>query len=100
DAAQLERTAADIREQTGSEVRFMPVDVTDPSQCQAIFAAAGQVDILVNNAGGPPFGPFEQFDDAAWHKALELNLMSTVRFTRLVLPGMKAAGWGRIVNIV
>src|SRR5712672_3093927 len=65
DAARLEKTAAEIREETGSVVRFMPVDVTNPAQCQAIFAAAGPVDILVNNAGGPPFGPVEQFDDEA-----------------------------------
>jgi 3-oxoacyl-[acyl-carrier protein] reductase len=104
DSAQLEKTAGELRAQTGADVRSMPVDVTDPAQCAAIFRAAevafGRVDILVNNAGGPPFGPFEQFDDEAWHKALELNLMSTVRFTRLALPAMKAARWGRIVNIV
>jgi 3-oxoacyl-[acyl-carrier protein] reductase len=104
DKAQLEKTASELREQTGGDVRSMPVDVTDAAQCAAIFHAAeaafGRVDILVNNAGGPPFGPFEQFDDDAWHKALELNLMSTVRFTRLALPAMKAARWGRIVNIV
>jgi 3-oxoacyl-[acyl-carrier protein] reductase len=100
DPAQLEATAREI----GPNVLAIPVDVTVPEQIEAIFAAAtsafGRVDILVNNAGGPPFGPVEQFDDEAWHKALELNLMSTVRCTRLALPGMKAAGWGRIVNIV
>lgn len=104
DPVQLNKTAAELRDQTGSEIRSMPVDVTDHAQCAAIYEAAveafGQVDILVNNAGGPPFGSFEDFDDDAWHKALELNLMSTVRFTRLALPGMKAARWGRIVNIV
>lgn len=104
DSAQLEKTASEIREQTGGDVRAVPVDVTDPAQCatmhEAATAALGRIDILVNNAGGPPFGPFEQFDDEAWQKALELNLMSTVRFTRMVLPAMKAARWGRIVNIV
>jgi 3-oxoacyl-[acyl-carrier protein] reductase len=103
-AAELGNTAALLREQTGAEIRAMPVDVTDPAQCAAIHHAAveafGRVDILVNNAGGPPFGPFETFDDEQWHKALELNLMSTVRFTRMVLPAMKVARWGRIVNIV
>jgi len=98
DRVQLEKTAAEIG------ARSFPVDVTDPAQIQAIFDAAvaafGRVDILVNNAGGPPFGPFEQFDDAQWHHALELNLMSTVRFSRLVLPAMKEAHWGRIVNII
>jgi 3-oxoacyl-[acyl-carrier protein] reductase len=104
DAAQLEKTADELRKETGGDVRATPVDVTNPAQCQAIFdatvSAFGQVDILVNNAGGPPFGSFEQFDDEVWRKALELNLMSTVRFTRLAIPGMKAARWGRIVNIV
>jgi 3-oxoacyl-[acyl-carrier protein] reductase len=104
DTAQLQKTADKLRKQTGADVRAVPVDVTNPDQCQAIFDAAvaafGQVDILVNNAGGPPFGSFGQFDDDAWHNALELNLMSTVRFSRLAIPGMKAARWGRIVNIV
>jgi len=102
--AQLEKTAAELRDQTGVRVEAMPVDVIDAAQCETIFEAArsafGKVDILVNNAGGPPFGSFEQFDDAQWHKALELNLMSTVRFTRMVLPAMKEARWGRVVNIV
>src|SRR5665213_27626 len=101
---QLELSAAEIRDRTGATVHCMPVDVTDAVQVGTIFngavAALGRVDILVNNAGGPPFGPFEQFDDEHWHKALELNLMSAVRFTRLALPGMKATRWGRIVNIV
>ncbi len=104
DQAQLDLTARRIREETGARVLAISVDVTQPAQIEAIFAAAtrefGRVDILVNNAGGPPFAPFEQFDDEQWHKALELNLMSAVRFTRLVLPAMKEAGWGRIVNIV
>jgi len=104
DPAQLQQAAAEIRQQTSAQVHAHPVDVTDPQQIQTIFQAAqtalGRVDILVNNAGGPPFGPFEQFDDEQWHKALELNLMSTVRFTRLALPAMKEARWGRIVNIV
>ncbi len=104
DVVCLEQTAAELRELTGADVRAFPVDVTHPAQCEAIHQAAvhafGPVEILVNNAGGPPFGPFESFDDEVWHKALELNLMSTVRFARLVLPGMKAARRGRIVNIV
>ena len=104
DVARLEQTATELRDLTGSDVRAFPVDVTIPAQCEAIHQAAvdafGPVQILVNNAGGPPFGPFESFDDDAWHSALELNLMSTVRLTRLVLPGMKAARHGRIVNIV
>jgi 3-oxoacyl-[acyl-carrier protein] reductase len=104
DKDRLEQTAREIRKATGTSVQAVTVDVTEPAGIEAIHAAAtrefGRVDILVNNAGGPPFGPVEQFDDEQWHKALELNLMSAVRFTRLVLPAMKEARWGRIVNIV
>ncbi|HXJ38335.1 MAG TPA: SDR family oxidoreductase [Bryobacteraceae bacterium] len=100
---QLEATAAAIRAETGANVATCVVDVTNAGQCGAIVEAAhgafGRVDILVNNAGGPPFGSFEQFDDAHWRAALELNPISVARFCRLVLPEMKAAGWGRIINI-
>jgi 3-oxoacyl-[acyl-carrier protein] reductase len=57
------------------------------------------VDILVTNAGGPPAGPFESHDRAAWHEAVRTTLDSVVELTRHVLPGMKARGWGRIVNV-
>jgi 3-oxoacyl-[acyl-carrier protein] reductase len=101
--AQLELTAAAIREETGSRVEIASVDVTDVAQCEAIVAAAqavfGRIDILINNAGGPPFGPTESFDEAQLRAALELNPLSVIRFMRLVLPEMKAAGWGRIINI-
>jgi len=98
DPSELAKTAAAIHDETGARVNHYPVDVTDPKQVRAIVdatvAASGRIDILVNNAGGPPFGSFEQFDDEQWRQALELNLMSTVRFSRLVLPDMKVARWG------
>lgn len=59
----------------------------------------GGIDILVNNAGGPPPGLFEQLDDEAWEKAVQLTLMSVVRLTRKVLPHMRTQEWGRIINI-
>ena len=104
DAMRLEETAADIRGKTGSDVRAVRVDVTNAEECEAIVAAArsafGRIDVLVNNAGGPPFGPFEKFDEEQWQKAFELNLKSTVRVSRAVIGEMKEARWGRIVNIV
>ncbi len=60
----------------------------------------GPVDILVNNAGGPPPGPFEAHDVQTWRDALELNLVSAVHMTGLLLPAMRERGWGRIVNLV
>jgi 3-oxoacyl-[acyl-carrier protein] reductase len=67
---------------------------------ETVVRAIGPIDILVNNAGGPPAGPFEAHDTTAWRAAMELNLVSAVHLARLVLPGMIAEGWGRIVNLV
>jgi 3-oxoacyl-[acyl-carrier protein] reductase len=82
----------------------VPCDVTNPEDLATIVETTiqefGRLDILVNNAGGPPFGYFENFDDEVWQQAFELNLLSTVRLIRLVLPHMRQAGGGRIINIV
>jgi 3-oxoacyl-[acyl-carrier protein] reductase len=59
----------------------------------------GGIDILVNNDGAPPLGGLMSFDDTAWAKAVEQNLMYVVRMTRAVVPQMKARGGGSIVNI-
>jgi 3-oxoacyl-[acyl-carrier protein] reductase len=101
---QLEQTARDIRDKTGSKVLAVPTDVTKPDDLAAIVDATvrefGRVDILVNNAGGPPPGTFEQFGDAQWEAAFQLNLLSNVRMVRLVLPHMRKLQKGRIINIV
>lgn len=101
---ELEKTAQEISQKTGSQVIAIPVDVTDVAQVENFITKAaahfGRIDILVNNAGGPPFGSVESFDEAAWQAAFELNLLSTVRLTRLVLPHLKKTGSGRIINIV
>ena len=57
------------------------------------------VDILVNNNGGPPPGPALDFKDADWMDAIDGNLLSTIRMTKLVVPGMKENKWGRIINL-
>jgi len=58
------------------------------------------VDILVNNAGQPAHDPFLGNDDSVWAYDIELKLMAAVRLSRLVIPHMKAAGGGRIINIL
>ena len=104
DKAELESTAAEIRQLTSNEVVAIPVDVSKTASIATFIKRAadafGHVDILLNNAGGPPFAKFETFDDAHWHKAFELNLLSVAHASRLVLPYMQSAGGGRIINII
>jgi 3-oxoacyl-[acyl-carrier protein] reductase len=99
----LRATALEIAVHTWGEVFPIVADVTRPEDIQRLVSAVkehfGQIDILVNNAGGPPTGTFMDFDDEAWEVALRLNLMSTIRLCRAVLPGMRARRWGRIVNM-
>ena len=103
-AQALEKTAQEIQQTTGSRVLAIPTDVTRAEDMEAIVDATvrqfGRIDILVNNAGGPPAGTFESFGDAQWQAAFELNLLSTVRLVRLVLPHMRKTGSGRIITIV
>jgi 3-oxoacyl-[acyl-carrier protein] reductase len=100
---QLAKTAAEITAATGAEVAYCPADVADAEGLARLLQETeqrlGGVDVLVNNAGGPRPGGFDALDDAAWQEAFELNLMSTVRLIRGVLPHMREQGWGRIVTI-
>ena len=78
------------------------VDVTDRAQVAALVERIGPVDILVNNAGGvvgQVGRPLEEVSDDDWQAVVDANLTSTFVCTRAVVPGMKAARYGRIVNI-
>ena len=101
--AELIVAANEVREKTTAEALAVPADVTKLADIQRVVTktveAFGGVDILVTNAGGPPPGVFEQMTDAHWQGAFELNLLSTIRFIREVLPHMTKKRWGRIINI-
>jgi 3-oxoacyl-[acyl-carrier protein] reductase len=103
DASALQATAREIADTTGARVVPVVADMTLAADITRFIDTAraelGDPLILVNNAGGPPAGYFDQFDDAAWERAFNLTLLSTVRIIRAALPGMRRAGWGRIVNI-
>jgi 3-hydroxybutyrate dehydrogenase len=73
-------------------------DLTDPDAIARMMAAAGQIDILVNNAGMQHVAPVDEFPAAKWDAIIALNLTAAFHTIRLALPGMKAAGWGRIIN--
>ena len=100
---ELVETAQEISRQTGAEILAMPADVTKAADIEKLVTKTverfGRIDILVNNAGGPPLGNFETFGDEDWAKAIELNLVSTIRLSRSVIPHLKKTGAGRIINI-
>ncbi len=99
---ELERAAETIHGETGAELLVVPGDVARASDnaraVEETVRRFGHVDILVNNDGAPPVGPLLSFDDEAWDRAVQQNLMSVVRTVRAAVPHMPAGG-GRIINI-
>jgi 3-oxoacyl-[acyl-carrier protein] reductase len=99
----LGATRDEIADATGRKVAAVRADLTSKEEIDALIASAvrelGRVDVLVTNAGGPPSGPFMGFSDAPWEQAFTLNLMSVVRLNRAVVPIMREAGGGSIVNL-
>ena len=77
----------------------LALDVTDEDSMRAAIDAAGPVGVLVNNAGYGLYGTVEQLPMAEIRRQFETNFFGLVRLTQLVLPGMRAAGGGRILNV-
>lgn len=87
----------------GAEVIYHGADMSKPDEIEHMmnFAAKsfGRVDVLVNNAGIQHVARVEDFPVEKWDAVLAINLSSAFHATRLALPAMKAANWGRIINI-
>lgn len=102
-ADSLEKACNSIREQTSVQVLGVAGDLSLAPDVERIVSAGithfGKIDILVTNIGGPPAGRFDALDRESWDDAFRSLLTSVLDLTRLVLPGMKARGWGRILNI-
>jgi 3-hydroxybutyrate dehydrogenase len=95
DSAALDSAAQAL----GGRVEKLVLDVCDEAAVQRAFAQLGVVDILVNNAGQAVSAPFLKTSAAQWREMLDVNLSGTFHCTQAALPGMLAAGWGRIVNV-
>jgi 3-hydroxybutyrate dehydrogenase len=87
----------------GAKVAYHGADMSKPAEIEAMmaFAAAtfGQVDILVNNAGIQHVARVENFPVERWDAIIAINLTSAFLASRLALPAMQKADWGRIINV-
>jgi 3-oxoacyl-[acyl-carrier protein] reductase len=98
-AADLERTADEIRKATGVKVTAVAGDITTDAGRAAALAACPAPDILVNNAGGPPRGDFREWQRDDWIKAVDANMLAPIFMIKAVVDGMTERKFGRIVNI-
>lgn len=102
DSADNRKIAADVANEFGVKTVYSPADMSKPDEIAGMVTLAtttlGKIDILVNNAGIQHVAPVEAFPADKWDAILAINLTAAFHTTRLVVPGMKARGWGRIVN--
>jgi 3-oxoacyl-[acyl-carrier protein] reductase len=103
--ARREAGLARAVESLGAHAEILPIaaDCRYAEDCARVIettaAHFGGIDILVNNDGAPPLGGITTFDDVAWQKAVEQNLMYAVRMARAVVPHLERRGGGSILNI-
>jgi 3-oxoacyl-[acyl-carrier protein] reductase len=100
----LEEARAVIAATAKGKVEAVACDVSKAEDIAhahaAVMARLGRIDIVVNNAGTARTAPFEEVTDAIWQADLDLKLFAAIRLTRLAWPGMKARGWGRVINVL
>jgi 3-hydroxybutyrate dehydrogenase len=103
DPAQIEATRAELADNAGVRVAYNGANLLDGDDAAALvtqtIADFGKVDILVNNAGIQHVSPIEEFPVDKWNAIQALNLSASFHTTRAAFGAMKAAGWGRIINL-
>lgn len=103
DPQAIEQIREGLAETYGVQVVYSDADMSCPAAITAMMAQAidtfGQIDVVVNNAGIQHVSPVEAFPTDKWDAIMAINLSSAFHTTKLVLPGMKTQGWGRIINL-
>jgi len=102
EAAAIEALRQEVAGTHGVQTLYHPADMTQPAEIRALVQAAdalGGVDVLVNNAGIQFVAPVDEFPEERWDAIIAINLTSNFHAIKAALPGMKAKGWGRIINI-
>lgn len=104
DATKLQAVADTLNAIGPGKAVIAPADMTDHASLLAAVdgaeaALGGSIEILLNNTGGPPPSGVAGLDPDLWRSQFEAMVLSVFRLTDRVLPGMRAAGWGRILNV-
>ena len=87
---------AKLTEEMGAA--YNGANLLDPAEIERMMRDIGPIDILVNNAGMQYVSPVEDFPTDKWDAIIALNLTAAFHTSRLAIPSMKEAGWGRIIN--
>jgi 3-hydroxybutyrate dehydrogenase len=100
---EIESLRRGIEEEYSVRAQYSAADMTKPADIRTMIedtaAAFGGVDILVNSAGIQHVAPIDEFPVEKWDAIIAIDLSSAFHATRAALPGMKANGWGRIINV-
>ena len=103
DPAAIERLRISLAADFGVRAIHDPADVSHAAPINALVQRAhaelGSLDILVNNAGIQYVAPIDEFPADKWDAIIAINLSSAFHAMHAAIPGMKARGWGRIINI-
>lgn len=103
DSESLQRVQDRLDRSVGQTHGHVAADFQDPAAAQgavaAFLAGTGPAEILVNNTGGPPAGPLLDADVEDFERAMRSHLLMSHLMVRACLPGMRARGYGRIINV-
>ena len=102
DKQEIDDYVADLIQTSNAGALYSGADMTKPDEIRAMVAdctaTLGAPDILINNAGIQHVAPVDEFPEDKWDAILAIILSSAFHTTKAALPGMKAKGWGRIIN--
>ena len=102
EAAAIEKERSGLEKEFGIKARYSGADMSKPGEIAAMIAETekefGRLDILVNNAGIQHVANIEDFPTEKWDAVIAINLSSSFHTIRAAVPGMKQAGWGRIIQ--
>ena len=103
DTLVIEQIRKNLSDTYGVQVVYSAADMSCPQAIAMMMDEAvdtfGQIDVVVNNAGIQHVAPVDEFPAEKWDAIMAINLSSAFHTTKLALPGMKARGWGRIINL-